>query len=327
MRRPRRLGPLLALLTGCASPEPDPLVVVTINTGTGPEGPHDETDDGYGSAEAALSDEWYGNGLAWNDVIDDASAWFATTAPDLVVFQEIFHPDACPEIPEDAREGFVCATWQPGDPTVAQALLGDDFQVACHLGKPDKCAAVRRDVGTFRGCDADLCLDGLDGAELDGCGSGSRVGRGTIELADGELVLVNVHGSSGFADEDMACRERQFAQIFDDLDGEPAANGERNLVMGDLNTDPGRSASFDPSAAAFADGVDRRGMHFVSEVGPDAPPSYATVYNIDHVVSDALSGDCWTAGLTEGHPPVTDVMFFDHLPVVCTLAPGDADAR
>lgn len=260
----------LALVTGCAPPEPAPLVVVTFNTGTAPEIPHDDPpDDGYGAAQAAVSDEWYGDGLAWSDVIDDASAWFASTAPDLVVFQEIFHPEACPDIPEDAREGFVCASWQPGDPTVAQMLLGDGFQVACHQGKPDKCAAVRKDVGSFRGCDGDLCLDGLDGALVEGCGSGSRVGRGTIELDDGELVLVNVHGSSGFS--------------------------------------------------AFADGVERRGMRFVSEVGPDAPPSYATVYNIDHVASDALSGDCWTAGLTDGHPPVTDVVFFDHLPVVCTV--------
>lgn len=34
---------------------------------------------------------------------------------------------------------------------------------ACHSGKPDKCAAVKRSFGSFRGCGDDFCLEGLMG--------------------------------------------------------------------------------------------------------------------------------------------------------------------
>jgi len=188
-------------------------------------------------------------------------------------------------------------------------------------GKPDKCAAVRKDFGSFRGCDEDLCLDGLDGARVEGCGSGSRIGRGVIDLADGgTLTVATVHGTSGVSEEEQACRVRQFEQVFVDLDGEPAANGARNLVMGDFNTDPGRLADGDASAARVNDFAgDGKPFHFVTDVGPRAEPTYANVFDIDHVISDAFDGDCWAAGVTDGHPPVIDAVYFDHVPVVCTL--------
>jgi len=301
------------------------LVAVTFNTGTSgeviagraiPEG-------GYGPAQAAISDAWYGNGLAWPPLVDDTAAFLAEVDPDLVVFQEIFWSGACPEIPDDNRTGFVCEGWSPGDPTVAQTLVGAGFQVACHVGKPDKCAAVNRRLGVFRGCDADLCLEGLFGTTVSGCGRGARVARVVIELAaGGALTLVNVHGSSGFDPPDKACRVRQVDQVFVDLgDGAPAASGHRNLVMGDLNTDPGRLADFDPSAARWLDFVgEDRGFHWVSPIGSEVPPTYAGVANIDHVVSDTLRGDCWAPTVTAGHGAFTDIAFFDHLPLVCTLS-------
>lgn len=324
MSSPNRLGrwlPLAAALCGlgCSS-ESEPasespsFVAVTFNTGTSQ----------LAGDPGQLADQWYGNGLAWLPVVEDARQFFAATAPDVVVFQEIFHSGECPNIPPEHHAGFVCESWMPGDPTVAQIVLGTEFQVACHLGKPDKCAGVRKSFGHFAGCDADLCLDGLDGAEVPDCGSGSRVGRGVIELEQGgTLTLVNVHGSSGLTQEDQDCRVKQFAQVFVDLgtgDGLPAASGERNLVMGDLNTDPGRMADFDESAKAWNDhvGPDER-FHFVTDVGPDVPPSYGGAFNIDHVVSDAFGGSCWVAGLTDGHAPVSETTAFDHKPVVCSV--------
>ena len=312
-----------------AAPDADPLalIAVTFNTGTSESMGHDaEPDDGYTSEHAAISDQYYGDGLAWVPAVEATATFLAEVAPDVIAFQEIFFSDECADIPEEAWTDFVCETWQPGDPTVAQVVLGEGYQVMCHPGKPDKCAAVRLDFGSFAGCDGDLCLEGLEGGEVEDCGSGSRVGRGQIELVEGgELTLVSVHSSSGMAADDMDCRVKQVEQIFVDLgDGEPGANGARNLILGDFNTDPGRLTETDPSAARWADFVDVDGsgdqaFHFVTEVGPDAPPTYATVLNIDHVVSDAATGDCWHAGTTEDHDPVIDAIYFDHQPAVCAL--------
>ena len=337
--RSLRFAPVVAavLIGGCptvddddsADPgdEPLSLVAVTFNTGTSENMGHDgEPDDGYSGWHASMSDQYYGDGLAWVPAVEAVTAFLADVAPDVIALQEIFHADECAEIPEEAWTDFVCADWQPGDPTVAQTILGAGYQVACHPGKPDKCAAVRTGFGSFAGCGGDFCLEGLEGGEVEDCGSGSRVGRGLIELVDGgELTLVSVHSSSGMASDDMDCRVKQVEQVFVDLgDGAPAANGGRNLILGDFNTDPGRLTDTDPSAARWTDFVDVDGsggqaFHFVTAVGPDAPPTYATLLNIDHVVSDAATGDCWHAGTTEGHELVIDAIYFDHQPAVCAL--------
>jgi len=258
------------------------------------------------------------------------TAFLDQTGPDLVTFQEIFWSDACADIPEEDRVGFVCEDWQPGDPTVAQVLVGAGWQVACNLGKPDKCAAVDRRVGSFAGCEDDFCLEGITGSTIDGGGSGARVGRGVVEQVDGgRFTLVNVHGSSGVTPDDAACRVKQVEQVFVDLgDGEPAANGSRNLVMGDLNTDPGRWADWDASAARWTDFVGQgHAFHFITQVGPDAPLSYQGLADIDHVMSDAWQGSCWYAGLSGAssdsagveHDAVIDAVYFDHRPVVCDV--------
>jgi hypothetical protein len=298
--------------------------VVTFNTGTTEGLDHDAPpDDGYGSAQAAISDMYYGDGLAWPRALEDARVFFAVASPDIVAVQEMFHSAECEAIPVEQRAGFVCETWQAGDPTVIQTMLGPDYQIGCHLGKADKCIAVHRRFGTLRGCAEGLCLDGLAGAEVEGCGGGSRVGRAVIDLVGGgSLTVVNVHGTSGITDQDLACRQRQFEQLFVDLgigDG-PAANGAHNVILGDLNTDPARLADFDPSAELFLSHVGKgKRFHFVTEAGPEATPTYGGV-NIDHVVSDRFEGTCWHAGITEGHPPVTDMTYFDHKPAVCILS-------
>lgn len=322
---------LAAAVGGCVSandddsavPPPEPLVVVTFNTGTTEGLPHEAApDDGYGDEQAAISDAWYGDGLAWSPVVEDARAWFAETPADIVGFQEVFWSGECPGIPGDFHPGWVCDGWSDGDPTVAQTVLGAGWQVACHAGKPDKCVAVRRAVGTIVGCDDALCLDALDGAEVEGCGSGSRVGRARVALVDGgELTVVHVHGSSGLSADDKACREAQFRLVFEDLgDGEPAANGDRNVVLGDFNTDPGRFLGTDASAAYLAGVADGSEYAFHTEVGPDATPTYAGLANIDHVLSDGFVGDCWHAGI-DGREAVSDAVYFDHVPAVCALEP------
>ena len=307
--------------TSEVSPLATPFVVVTFNSGTSEGLASADLEDAYTPDLAAWSDQWYGDGLAWSPAVEATRRFFEELDPDVVVFQEIFHPGACPDIPAEAIPEFYCQGWSDGDLTVAQHVLGEDWQVMCHPGKPDKCAAVHRRFGAFRGCDAALCLEGLYGTRVEDCGKGARVGRGLIDLeGGGTLTLVNVHGSSGFAGDEPRCRTEQVEQVFIDAgDGEPAANGAVNLIMGDLNTDPGRLASGDPSAARWNDFVGPgRDFHFITDIGADVTPTYAVV-NIDHVISDQLEGACWAAGVDEGHAGVIEDRYFDHAPIVCTI--------
>lgn len=312
------------------SSAPLAFVAVTFNTGTTDGLDHDAPPaDGYTSDHAKRSNDYYGDGLAWNAAIDDAKTFFAGVSPDVVVFQEIFHAADCPSVPQSARAGFLCETWTPGDPLVTQKVLGGAYQIACNLGKPDKCAAVKKTFGTFRGCAGDVCLDGLEGARINDCGGGSRVGRGTIDLAaGGTITLVNVHGSSGFKPADSDCRTKQVEQVFVNLVGGPAANGARNLVMGDFNTDPGRLTILDSSARRWGDFVGKgKPFQFLTDVGSSAAPTYGSSllgllgqgFNIDHIVSDVFEGSCWTAGVSAGHAPVSKMTYFDHKPAVCNL--------
>lgn len=297
------------------------LRVMTFNTGI----PmcEDSADAQYTCDHAAIADDWYGNGLSFVAVMDDTRAFFDATRPDIVGFQEIFHPGNCPEIPPEFHAGFICETWQPGNPTVAQYILGPDYQIACHPGRPDKCLAVRTGFGRILDCDDAVCLDHLNAGVDESCGGGTRIARARIELTGGDrLTVVNIHGTSGRALNDQTCRVAQFEQVFVDIldgSGQPAANGDRNIVLGDLNTDPWRGAAVDPSARRWNDFVGT-GLAFnqISDTGPQAEPTYANMFNIDHVVSDAFVGSCFTSQPTE-------ITAFDHMPVICDLkAVGDA---
>lgn len=301
------------------------LRVVTFNTGTLTELDHDAPpDDGYSQAQAELADLHYGNGLSYPPVIEDVRRYLATLDADVLVFQELFHSPECASIPEEAREGFVCGDWIEGDATVVQTLLGADYQIACNLGKPDKCAAVHRRIGAFRGCDGDLCLDGLEGMRVPDCGGGSRVGRGIIDrVGGGELTLVLVHGTSGISVADQGCRLAQFRQVFEDFglgDG-PAANGAVSLIMGDFNTDPFRLPGLDASAQYLADRGAAGPFHFVDRWEEGMPHTYARSVDIDHVLANTMSGTCFAAGITPGSEPVTSARYFDHVPLVCDLTP------
>ena len=86
---------VLLLAAGCGDDAgPLELRVVTFNTGGGAGGEPDHP-DGFTEIEADYSDEHYGNGLAWIGAIDATRAFFAEIQPDVVAFQEIFHPEEC----------------------------------------------------------------------------------------------------------------------------------------------------------------------------------------------------------------------------------------
>jgi len=308
---------------------PNPrFVVVTFNTGTTEALNHDSDGDGYGEEQARHSNDYYGNGLAWVPAVEAVTDWFATLKPDVVVFQEIFYSEECVGIPVEAQIGFVCETWSPGDPTVVQVVLGSDYQVACHPGNSDKCLAVKKSFGSIRQCeDEDFCIEGLDGEVIESCQSGARVARATIDLVSGgEITAVNVHGTSGVSEDDIDCRVQQVDQVFVNMDGEPAANGARNVVMGDLNTDPERvPGSLDDSVKAWNDYVGGNQPFqwvsddtatFIAEI-PGLPISSPLA--IDHVISDTFAGSCYVPGSSDGYPAVYSNVYFDHRPQVCDI--------
>jgi hypothetical protein len=305
-----------------ATPSSPRFTVVTFNTGTTSGLDHESDGDGYGDAQAQLSDQHYGDGLAWVPAVEAVTTWFATVAPEVVVFQEIFYSGECESIPDAAKVGFVCENWSPGDPTVAQVLLGEGYQVSCHPNKNDKCIAVKKSFGSIRQCDdPDFCLEGLDGVKVNNCGGGARIARATIDLvAGGEITVVNVHGTSGSSSDDANCRAKQVEQVFADMDGQPGANGARNVILGDFNTDPGRIPSFlDKSVERWNQYVGgNQPFQWVSPYGSSATPTYSSTLNIDYVISDAFTGNCYVPGV-DGEPAVYDQVLFDHKPLVCDI--------
>ncbi|MFO0722807.1 MAG: hypothetical protein U1E65_03410 [Myxococcota bacterium] len=309
----------LALLTSamaCGAAEPLHVVAISFNTGTADiSGTLDPADNGgWGSALARTSGMYYGHGLAFPPMIEQVHGFLLAQSPDIIGFQELFYSGDCPQVPPEGQRGFVCETWKMGDPTVVELLLGAGYQIACHPGRSDNCIGVKKSFGAIRDCGGDFCLEGLRGAAIDGCGRGARTGRAIIDLAQGgSLTAVNIHCTAGFKSEDSDCRTKQYAQAFADLQ-------RRALIFGDMNTDPIRLHDGDPSAAALlAHTGNGTAYHFVSDLGPDAIPTYGGLFNIDHLISDVGQGSCWSAGASPEHPPVTPFVMFDHKPLVCAL--------
>lgn len=297
------------------------LRVMTMNIGTTPGLAHDDGDDAYTQEMADIADALYENSLSWNPAEVALTAFIAGEAPDIIAFQEGFWDPWCETIEVDPELDFVCRDYEPSRTKQVLRVTGPEFQAACGDGQEDNCVAVRRSVGRIVGCDEDVCAGGLEGAGPPSeCSRGARVGRVEVELADARrLVVVNVHGTSGFTADDQNCRRDQFAQIFEDRgDGQPAANGERNLVIGDLNTDPIALELNDPSAAYFLEKIESTDFQFHSPTERNGPATYLTL-RIDHVVSDFAEGGCLIHGSSDGTNPVLDSVYWDHRPVLCDL--------
>jgi len=323
------LGALGAVVAGCAEPEASgTFLAMTFNAGTTRGLNHDAQDDGYTQELADIADALYENSLSWNPAEHALTAFLAEHRPEIVVFQELYFDPWCETIVVDPQLEFVCRDYTRARPLQIQRLLGPDYQVACASGQDDNCAGVLKSFATIRGCPLDdVCLGGLEGmGPPNGCSNGGRVARAVLDLADGRsLTLVNVHGTSGIEPADMDCRAAQFAQIFVDRgDGEPAASGENNLIMGDLNTDPFIAAGQDPSAAFWNRFVgDGLRFHYVSSDAPDGERTYLDLFRIDHIVSDGLRRrHCHVPGATPGEPPVMDAVYWDHRPVLCEVDGG-----
>lgn len=311
------------------SPRFEALRVVTLNAGSGKSVDRlRDANAGYGPAQAAVADRWYGNGLAWPAVMRDVRRFLDEVDADIVGLQEVFHSGHCADIPRSARNGFMCETWRPGDPTVVQRILGGGYQVACHPDKPDKCLAVHRRLGRIVGCEEAFCLRGLEGLDDDGCGAGNRVAAANVRLVGGGVLrVVHVHGTSGLARADTRCRLGQVEAIF----AEGGAAPGFGVVLGDFNTDPGRVTWLDPAARALRQSARPPGYYrFMTDVGLFVRPTFLSFLNIDHVLAAGMSGECWYAGRTPETTPVSHLVYLDHTAVVCdlrTIAPDSGVAR
>lgn len=322
---------LVLLLTTChstypplAAPEQSPELgqfrVVTLNTGSGKAvKAAAEENAGFGPEQSALADQWYGNGLAWSAFIEEVQQFFKHVDPDIVGLQEIFYSGHCPGIPRAARKDFVCEHWQPGDRTVAELILGDAYQIACHPGRPDKCLAVHRRLGEFIDCDQSFCLEGLTSLDDGYCGRGGRTAGTQIQLkTGGKLSVVHLHTSSGASLTEARCRSRQIKAAFTGDKTPP----EFGLILGDFNTDPGRLTWVDPSSRTLARQA-RPPSHyrFISDVGLFTRPTFLGFLNIDHVLAAGMEGECWYPGRTPGKPPISKNTYLDHTAVVCDVKP------
>ena len=312
------------------APEPLKFTVMTFNAGTSSGQLHSKDEeegngDGYTDEHAKEVDAYYGNSLSWNPLEDRTIEFLAELRPEIVAFQEIFHDPWCEDIEVKPELDLVCNGYTPDRPYQMERLLGDDYQIACNLDAEDKCAAVRKDFGRFVGCPEDeVCFGGIWGPGLGdkNCSKAARIGSIEIELTDGRsLVLVNAHATSGMKNSDMECRKYQFQQIFLDRgDGKPAAYGDTNLIMGDLNTDPFVLAGADPSADELNKYVgDGKPFHYISSDSAEGPPTHVTTMRIDHVISDVIGGSCVVAGESPGVEPIMETTVFDHRPVICEV--------
>ncbi len=311
-----------------AGAAPSPFVVVTINGGTSPGRRHDDDEapdlPPYTAETSSIVDEFYQNSLSWNPAEAALAGWLATTAPDIAVFQEIFHDPWCQDIdrPEDEPLDLVCNGYTPQRPLQVQRLLGDEYQFACGARKPDICIAVRASFGTIVGCDSPGCVIEWDGAvPLSGCTSRDRIGRVLVTRPDGSSInIIGWHGTSGALPEDAACRADQLRLVFEDAGaGEPLLRPEMpNLLAGDFNFDPELFVGDDVDYLADRVGPGRA-FRWLSPTALDGPRSYGGGASIDHMISDALQGDCVIPGSSDGVPPVWDRVYWDHRPVVCTL--------
>lgn len=321
MHRRAMLWAALLWLAGCETDvaatvaQVGAFTVVSWNVGTVGGAGTDPAAAGFGKDQRTWSDELYGNGLAFDAAIADVQAWLGAQAPDIVALQEVFDPEACASIPAEAQVGFVCASWQPGDPTVAQQVLPAGYTVACHPGKPDKCIAVKNSFASIDGCSGPLCRDAGSGFSVAGCGKGSRAAHFVLRRPNGAVLHVrHVHGNSGLADADKQCRNALFELALANL--EPGTH----LVLGDFNTDPVRFAGIDPSADALAGFAgDEKPLQFLTDTSADSEPTYGGIVSIDHVLGVGLRGTCAHAGITAGWPAATEIGWFDHRPVACTL--------
>lgn len=315
------------------STEPLAFKVATFNVGTSSQTLHDKDEeqgdgDGYTSTQAAYINDYLGNSLAWFPAEAALKAWLDKERPEIVAFQEMMWDPWCEDAPAPPPDiGLVCQGYTADRPWTAERLLGEDYQLAYAVGQEDLFVGVRRDFGRLDGCPETGRCTALTGQGVFGeCNKSPRVTAITVTVKDGrQLVLVNAHTTAGMNEHDQMCRAKQIDQIFlDDGSGQPLANGEVNLVLGDMNTDPFLFAGADASADQLNKYIGPgKAFAYLSSASAEGPPTHVTTMRLDHVASDALTGSCVVPGESEGTQLIMTTSFFDHRPVLCAVSWSD----
>lgn len=297
--------------------------VMTFNTGTTNNVIH-KGQGGYTMEHSEEIAAHYRNNLAWKPAEDALRQFIAEQQPEIVVLQEVYYDGWCKSDPLELPSALdlVCDDYSEDGPLQIERLLGDEYAAACAWHFPDLCVGVRKDFAQMKDCPEDFCLEGLSGFPIEGCSASARVSRAVLTIPGaGELTVVAAHTNAGMSYGDQECRGKQFAQIFEDRgDGTPAASGEVNVALGDMNTDPFAFTGADLSLEVWNKYVgEGLPFHYLSADSYDDPITHVAFTHLDHVISDGLTGVCVVYGETPGTSPVSDSSFFDHRPVVCDV--------
>ncbi len=326
---------------GDAVAGPDKLYLISFNTGTTEKADHSADTDGYNNEYRDIEADWFGNNLAWLPARSYIRAIVDSLRPDVLNFQELFFDPLCESICSEltgqetfttvcdpAGDVFACSVWTgvEGSELTARAIVGPDYDVACAPGHNDNCIAVRKDFGTLAIADgavemAGAWIGGLDGMPPpNNCTGGARVATGVMSIKDGpDVALVDVHTVAGT---NVDCRLAQLRQVFEDRgDGKPAAFGEHNIVMGDMNIDP---FTFDDASVDYWNTKVGEGLPFdyISSDNAEGPMTAPLLFSrIDHVISNDLTGSCVVFGISEGlaKDMFPGTLFFDHRPLFCAV--------
>ncbi len=226
---------LLVLVVGCA-PGLEPLTrLANQNAGTTP------FLDMLGESDLREPcDDWYCNDLCTVDTEATIAAQVEATAPDVIMFEEVWDMTRCGDPDRPAEYQVAPYACSAGDGHQLTRVLPEGYSFACVHGERDSTACVAFRDAVFqplspadcsgRDCSA-LITDLESECEHEGV---TAFLRGTTEL--GPTTLAIAHLFIDFSGADELCRVQQLSVLEEALAALPA--DEVLVLAGDFNLDP-----------------------------------------------------------------------------------------
>lgn len=234
--------------------------------------------------------------------------------PDLVALQEVSTAAQCEKRKESRRRKVCYSENLPADQEQARRLLGPDYTIAMAQGRYEA-IAVKVSAGSIEGCELGATCWTTDLPDLpEGCDPGFSVSAVEAVIRGVRVRVVNAHPDSIR----LECRVKELEQAF------ALANGQRNLMLGDWNTDPYRGKGED--VTLWKREVEARPFRIHSGIAERDPPYYTDLVpwpwpdkSLDHVISDFAQGTCLTLGENPGTQRLDDHGDLDHRGLFCKL--------